>query len=181
MISPEGERVKFITPVNARSNVENWLLSLQKEMVETLRKSLREGLKNFVNGAQKTRKDWILKHKGQVVTVVSQILWTLDTEDAIKEQPTKGDSLAVWYNHGLKQLQVLTEMVRGELTELSRKILVALITTDVHNRDIVNQLNTNEVESITDNYWQQQLRYYSGDDTEGCIVRQVTASMDYGY
>lgn len=68
----------------------------------------------------------------------------------------------MWFNHCLKQLQVLTEMVRGELTELSRKILVALITTDVHNRDIVNQLNTNEVESITDNYWQQQLRYYSG-------------------
>ena len=84
MISPEGERVKFITPVNARSNVESWLLSLQKEMVETLKKSLRDGLKDFVNGIQKTRKDWILKHKGQVVTVVSQVLWTLDTEDAIK-------------------------------------------------------------------------------------------------
>ena len=33
MISPEGENVKFITPVNSRSNVENWLLCLQKEMI----------------------------------------------------------------------------------------------------------------------------------------------------
>jgi hypothetical protein len=46
-------------------------------MVETLRKSIREGLKNYLNGAQKTRKDWILKHKGQVVCTVSQILWCL--------------------------------------------------------------------------------------------------------
>lgn len=108
MISPEGERVKFIGPVNARTNVEGWLLNLQKEMIETLKKSLRDGVKDYVNGVQKTRKDWILKHKGQVVAVVSQILWTLDTEDAIKEQSSKGDSLNVWYNHCLKQLQVLT-------------------------------------------------------------------------
>lgn len=41
---------------------------------------MREGLKDYMNGVQKTRKDWILKHKGQVVSTVSQILWTLDTE-----------------------------------------------------------------------------------------------------
>lgn len=54
-------------------------MSLQKEMIETLKKSMREGLKDYMNGVQKTRKDWILKHKGQVVSTVSQILWTLDT------------------------------------------------------------------------------------------------------
>lgn len=58
---------------------------------------------------------------------------------------------------------------------------MALITTDVHNRDIVVQLNNNEVESLTDNYWQQQLRYYAPEDLDGCIVKQVTATMDYGY
>jgi dynein heavy chain len=53
-------------------------------MVDTLKKSIRDGLKDYINSVQKTRKDWILKHKGQVVATVSQILWTLDTEDAIK-------------------------------------------------------------------------------------------------
>ena len=72
-------------------------------------------------------------------------------------------------------------MVRGDLTELYRKILVALITTDVHNRDIVLTLSNNEVESIHDNYWQQQLRYYAPDDSDTILVRQVTATMDYGY
>jgi dynein heavy chain len=46
------------------------------------------------------------------------------------------------------------------LTELQRKILVALITTDVHNRDIVETLMNENVESINDFNWQQQLRYY---------------------
>lgn len=72
-------------------------------------------------------------------------------------------------------------MVRGDLSELYRKILVALITTDVHNRDIVLTLSNNEVESIHDNYWQQQLRYYAPEDSDSILVRQVTATMEYGY
>lgn len=30
MKSPEGEKVKFFSPVNARANVEGWLMNLQK-------------------------------------------------------------------------------------------------------------------------------------------------------
>lgn len=56
MVSPEGEVVKFYAFVNARANVEGWLMSLQKEMIETLKKSMREGLKDYMNGVQKTRK-----------------------------------------------------------------------------------------------------------------------------
>lgn len=37
-----------------------------------------------------------------------------------------------------------------------------------------------EVESVYDFPWQQQLRYYI-EDGEMCIVKQVTATMDYGY
>ncbi len=44
-------------------------------------------------------------------------------------------------------------MVRGELTSLSRKIIVALITTDVHNRDITEKLGLNETDNIKDFLW----------------------------
>ena len=39
-------------------------------------------------------------------------------------------------------------MVRTDLEPLERKIIVALITTDVHNRDIIEKLATNEIESV---------------------------------
>jgi hypothetical protein len=38
-------------------------------------------------------------------------------------------------------------MVRGELTSIERKVIVALITTDVHNRDITEKLAVGEVEN----------------------------------
>lgn len=75
----------------------------------------------------------------------------------------------------------MTELVRGNLTDLKRKLMVALITADVHNRDIIYQLDQEEVESINEFYWQQQLRYYWEDDTESCIVRQINANFHYGY
>ena len=37
-------------------------------------------------------------------------------------------------------LQALTALVRGDLTDLSRRVLAALITIDVHARDIVDSL-----------------------------------------
>jgi len=44
MISPEGERVLYYKAVPARGNVEVWLDLVQKEMVETLRKLVKQGL-----------------------------------------------------------------------------------------------------------------------------------------
>lgn len=40
----------------------------------------------------------------------------------------------------IKQLAELTRLVRGELSGLHRRILAALITIDVHARDIVSDL-----------------------------------------
>lgn len=48
----------------------------------------------------------------------------------------------------------LTELIRGHLDPIKRSILVALITTDVHSRDIVETLVNEGVDSINDFNWQ---------------------------
>lgn len=63
--------------------------------------------------------------------MVCQAYWTMDTENCL-------DNLEEYYKLLLKQLSELTALIReptlpGEL----RKTLIALITQDVHNRDIV--------------------------------------------
>lgn len=79
-------------------------------------------------------------------------------------------------------LAQLTELVRGELTDLQRKIIVALVTTDVHARDIVEDLKNANVQSIHDFKWQQQLRYYWEDNEKSDVtVKQVSATLFYGY
>jgi len=49
-------------------------------------------------------------------------------------------ALQEWYDLNETQLGNLTELVRGKLTSLQRKIIVALVTTDVHARDIIEDL-----------------------------------------
>ena len=60
----------------------------------------------------------------------------------------------------MNQLTELTELVKKPLSELKRKVIVALITQDVHGRDIVNKLNEEDIDNVNDFLWTQQLRFY---------------------
>ena len=51
------------------------------------------------------------------------------------------------------QLNQLIELVRGNLDSVRRKIIVALVTTDVHARDIVENLVKESVSSTNDFLW----------------------------
>ena len=85
---------------------------------------------------------------------MSQILWSINTEDAINENGSRLNALNEWFDVMVAQLNQLTQLVRGELTAIQRKTIVALITTDVHNRDTVYKLADTNVENIYDFMWQ---------------------------
>lgn len=73
----------------------------------------------------------------------------------------------------IKALADLTRLVRGQLTDLQRKIIAALITIDVHARDILMDLVERRTKDVNDFEWQMQLRYTL--ENEDIIVRQVGA------
>ncbi len=89
----------------------------------------------------------------------------------INEMSSNPFSLQEWFDLNEAQLAQLTELVRGKLTSLQRKIIVALVTTDVHARDIVEGLVKENVQSPYDFAWQQQLRYYWEEDADDCRVK----------
>ena len=64
-------------------------------------------------------------------------MWCTNTEMSINDMQSNPFALQEWYEMNETQLAQLTELVRGKLTSLQRKIIVALVTTDVHARDIV--------------------------------------------
>ena len=182
MISGEGENVSFNkSSLQARGNVENWLDSVQRSMYDIIQKLLKDGLNEYTEARFKTRNDWVLNHHGQVVSVICHVIWCWSTQDAIADMVNNPDSLEDCYNLNLDQLGKLTELVRTNITSLQRKIVVALITQDVHARDIVEKLKTEQVDSQSHFTWQQQLRYYWDYEKETCNVKQVTATMNYGY
>lgn len=72
------------------------------------------------------------------------------------------DNLEDYFNSLIRQLSELTAMIRDpNLTPLKRKTLIALITQDVHNRDIVDSLVQTDSQISKDDFiWSQQLRFY---------------------
>ena len=71
--------------------------------------------------------------------------------------------------------------MRSGLDSIKHKIIVALITLDVHARDIIDNLVEEQVSSTQDFNWLQQLRYYWDDQEDKVVVKQVNAALYYGY
>ena len=112
-------------------------------MKETLIKKLAIGNKDIVGTTGKAatpRNEWVKAHKGQVVTTIAMIQWCLQTEDAINNMMEDPANLQNWFDTQVKQLEELTILIRGNLTDLQRMVLVALVTQDVHARDITDTL-----------------------------------------
>lgn len=72
-------------------------------------------------------------------------------------------------------------MVRGDLSKVQRAILGALITIDVHNRDILQSLIDNHVSNAGEFDWVKQLRYYWDAPSESCYIKMSSSTYSYGW
>jgi dynein heavy chain len=95
----------------------------------------------------------------------------MQTEGAISAMETDLLALTDWLETNRTQLADLSDLVSGDLNKLERKVIVALVTTDVHARDIVEELKEANVNSVFDFNWQKQLRYYWDDEKEDCSIK----------
>ena len=177
MLSPEGERVPLGMNLKARGSAEVWLPALEGDMVKSLRRYMKRGVTDYERMA---RRDWLLDKFAQVVCTVGQIAWTRGCEQAISDKNSRV-AVARWYDAQIAQLSELTAMVRGNLSPTDRKKIVALITQDVHGRDVVAALRDEQVSTLHNFTWQQQLRFYWSTEEDDCIVRQSNAQFLYGY
>src|SRR5688572_5239684 len=82
-------------------------------------------------------------------------------------------------------LNKLARYVRMDLDPIERLKLCALITIEVHARDVIDRLKTASKKQIGVNSfeWTSQLRFYF-DKPQGdfgkCVVRQTNTSFNYG-
>jgi dynein heavy chain, axonemal len=173
MFSGENERVALGKNLKARGNVEEWLTSVEKRMKESLHSCMKAGLTDYDSRA---RDEWIYLHPGQVVATVAQMAWARETEAVLKSGSPLG-GMGKWSLAYKAELHKLIIKIRGPLTKLVRLVVVALITTDVHARDIIEELQDREVTSVYDFLWQQQLRYYWDMETDDCIINHSDAKV----
>jgi len=111
--------------------------------------SIRHCLKNSVDHyAEVDRNEWVLVHSGQCVLNGSQVHWTTEVEDAIRKNEL-ADYLAALENQLLKTV----ELVRQRLTKLQSITMGALITIDVHAKDVIKTLVELKVNDVNPFEW----------------------------
>uniref|UniRef100_A0A8C4FET8 Dynein axonemal heavy chain 6 n=1 Tax=Catagonus wagneri TaxID=51154 RepID=A0A8C4FET8_9CETA len=180
MLSPEGERVSLGKGLKARGNVEEWLGKVEEAMFTSLRRLCKAAITDYLG---KLRTEWVVAgHPSQVILTVSQIMWCRDMTDCLgREDGSHLKALEAFENVNFERLNALAALVRGSLPKLHRNIITALITIDVHARDIVTELVQAKVEAVESFDWQRQLRYYWDVDLDNCVARMALSQYTYGY
>ncbi|XP_053147136.1 dynein axonemal heavy chain 12 isoform X3 [Hemicordylus capensis] len=176
MYSTEGERVELISTIStseARGAVEKWLIQVEDMMLRSVHDVITRSRLAY---PERERKDWVREWPGQVVLCVSQMFWTSEVHEAIASGP---EGLKNYYNNLQLQLNDIVELVRGKLSKQTRTTLGALVTIDVHARDVVMDMIESGVSHETDFQWLAQLRYYW--EYENVRVRVINCNVKYAY
>ncbi|XP_065190205.1 dynein axonemal heavy chain 12-like [Sycon ciliatum] len=178
MFSSEGEKVQLsdlISTSAAKGAVEKWLLQVQDVMYKSVRDVIVRSRDAY---PITTRTDWVREWPGQVILCVGSIYWTQEVHEAIKGGR---DGLADYYKFLSKQLEDIVVLVRGKLSKQNRISLGALVTIDVHARDVIGELRDKGVNSDNDFLWLCQLRYYWEDDNVAVRITNATVWYKYEY
>uniref|UniRef100_A0A2K6FZX0 Dynein axonemal heavy chain 6 n=1 Tax=Propithecus coquereli TaxID=379532 RepID=A0A2K6FZX0_PROCO len=180
MLSPEGERVSLGKGLKARGNVEEWLGKVEEAMFTSLRRLCKAAIADYQG---KPRTAWVIAgHPSQVILTISQIMWCRDLTECLEtENSDHVEALENFEKVNFERLNALAALVRGSLPKLHRNIITALITIDVHARDIVTELVQSKVGTIDSFDWQRQLRYYWDIDLDNCVARMALSQYTYGY
>ncbi|XP_066529410.1 dynein axonemal heavy chain 12 [Hoplias malabaricus] len=176
MYSSEGERVDLIQLIStseARGAVEKWLVQVEDVMLRSIRDVINRSRLAY---PEKERSQWVREWPGQVVLCTSQMYWTLEVHEAIR---SGANGLKNYYDQLQNQLNDIVELVRGKLPKQTRTTLGALVTIDVHARDVVMEMIQKGVSHETDFQWLAQLRYYwNNDNVRVCIIN---CDVKYAY
>ncbi|VVC38387.1 Dynein heavy chain, domain-2,Dynein heavy chain domain,Dynein heavy chain, P-loop containing D4 domain,P- [Cinara cedri] len=176
MRSSEDEVVDLsmaVDTMKARGQVEKWLVDLEISMKLTVREITEKSLIAYLNTE---RQEWVIQWPGQVVLAVSCTHWTSEVTKAIESYPR---GLSRYLNKCNDQISQIIKLVRGVLSIQTRLTLGALVVTDVHAKDVVEDLLTKKVRKPNDFNWLCQLRYYWIKENLDAFM--INASLRYGY
>ena len=176
MNSKEGERVPFAKTMFPEGNVEIWLGEVEERMRSSIHHQTKEAVESYPSAV---RTEWVREWPAMVVLSGTAVYWCQGVEQAVESE-----SLPEFFDKCVEDLTGLTDLVRGQLSGLERMTLSALITMDVHARDVTANLVEAKLSSTSAFEWVSQLRYYwknKSGEQEDIWVDMVQASIVYGY
>ncbi|EQC33295.1 hypothetical protein SDRG_09276 [Saprolegnia diclina VS20] len=183
MIAKDKEHVKLPKIFVMAGAVESWLNELTEAMRYCIKKEMHDSIETAANwDVEKPRHLWLFDYSAQVVLNSTQIYWTEETEMALEEfENGQEDSVKRYLALCNQRLEQLINLVLGELTKSDRCKIIALITLDVHSRDVVKKLVDEKVEGPLSFLWQQQLRFIWRQETMDVDIRITDFRSKYSY
>ena len=88
--------------------------------------------------------EWWKSNSGQVIILVSQIIWNQLIEDAFYKDRSL-ETLKELHNMWVEKLNLLSQNVTSNMASWQRLALESLLTIEVHARDIIEDLLEKEV------------------------------------
>uniref|UniRef100_H3HCG5 AAA+ ATPase domain-containing protein n=1 Tax=Phytophthora ramorum TaxID=164328 RepID=H3HCG5_PHYRM len=183
MVAKDGESVRLPTIFVMAGAVESWLNELTEAMRFCLRKEMHDSIETAANwDVEKPRHQWLFDYPAQVVLNSTQIYWTEETEMALEEfENGQEDSVKRYLTVCNQRLEQLINLVLGNLSSPDRCKIIALITLDVHSRDVVKKLVDEKVEGPLSFMWQQQLRFIWRQENYDVDIRITDFRSKYSY
>ena len=175
IIGNHSERVKLfhsIATQDLNENITDWLIRLEKEIHKTLKKKIFQAHQNFEIGSCTMN-----SYPGMVNFCCWTLFWTTQIQKCF--QPFDVKKLQSFVR---KQKDIIAneiEKLKSDLSRLNRKLISAMITLQIYQKDLTKLLITKNIKSETDFEWKAQIRFYSQD--EKVHVSLMNVSISYGY
>ncbi|XP_053982409.1 dynein axonemal heavy chain 7 [Hylaeus volcanicus] len=176
MTSTEDEEVDLVDIIStsaARGQVEKWLIELEAIMRRSVRHVVDQAIRAYPT---KPRKVWVLEWPGQTILCVGKTYWTLGIEEAMLHGV---QGMNKYLDQCQTELNEIILIIRGKLSKQNRITLEALVTLDVHGKDVLADLCEEKVIKNTDFRWLCHLRYYWLE--ENMWAYMINSYQRYGY
>ena len=193
--SPDGEEIPLSTPIAGHDKVEDWF----KDLLRGMQAQIRGLFKNSTNPFKDIQRSKdklpeklpgiIRDNTGQYLLTSCQIEWTREVTTTLNsfERGEQNAGYRKIKNSFLNKVKKYIDYVKKLSDDKrTRNKLVALITIEQHNKDIVDALAKKNITSSKHFEWVQQLKVTREEsemasEPPTIIISQTNCQFEYGY